>query len=515
MNVCIALILHNILCLRVSESQNTVESANKMINLLNERIYRLEYPISANSDENKSFSITITNNFQDTIEDISIAIPLVKILFQTHIDRLKSLLKNCLILSIEKQIKFIDCLGDENLRNIKIIYRSLFLMFIDIFVARFIAFWNVQTFLKENEFTVYTELLLNEEFSNPRILERLDAIKTREINEKELVTQDEKIKIILDSIHDEDFLSFLCDEVTVAFKGGFGALNKIFPELSIYDLNKNKEFWSAVIENNQFVKAIKKIYSLNNWKCPSYYDSAISQTQIEYKKQYYDSLVFMISNFGLVDKTPGSYQPKTFSWIIDFDDIHTPLMIIDDLMCVFPKRYHECFRNSINFLFFKLSSRSLNLTFKLNIEEWLTVFIKQLCLKLERVMFFHVLKQNFSEIEKERQTQLNETFKEITNLTPFCDEIKTFFVTLKNEIRSSTYVCFYLHSVCDSVFRFIFTKFINENGFDHEILQEDGTDAIPIVQKNILLFFSYFFKSALTEYFKTEGFIKKKRIIWE
>ncbi|TBT97827.1 hypothetical protein CWI36_2689p0010 [Hamiltosporidium magnivora] len=130
-------------------------------------------------------------------------------------------------------------------------------------------------------------------------------------------------------------------------------------------------------------------------------------------------------------------------------------------------------------------------------------------------MFFHVLKQNFSEIEKERQTQLNETFKEITNLTPFCDEIKTFFVTLKNEIRSKTYVCFYLHSVCDSVFRFIFTKFINENGFDHEILQEDGTDAIPIMQKNILLFFSYFFKSALTEYFKTEGFIKKKRIIWE
>ncbi|TBU09933.1 hypothetical protein CWI39_0017p0050 [Hamiltosporidium magnivora] len=498
MNVCIALILHNILCLRVSESQNTVESANKMINLLNERIYRLEYPISANSDENKSFSITITNNFQDTIEDISLAIPLVKILFQTHINRLKSLLKNCLILSIEKQIKFIDCLGDENLRNIKIIYRSLFLMFIDIFVARFIAFWNVQTFLKENE-----------------ILERLDAIKTREINEKELVTQDEKIKIILDSIHDEAFLSFLYDEVTITFKGVFIVLNEKFPELSIYDSNKNKEFWSAVIENNQFVKAIKKIYSLNNWKCPCYYDSAILQTQIEYKKLCYDCLIFMFANFGLVDKTPGSEQPKTFSWIIDFDDIHTPLMIIDDLMCVFPKRYPDYFRNSINFLFFKLSSRSLNLTFKLNIEEWLTVFIKQLCLKLERVMFFHVLKQNFSEIEKERQRQLSETFKEITNLTPFCDEIKTFFVTLKNEIRSSTYVCFYLHSVCDSVFRFIFTKFINENGFDHEILQEDGTDAIPIVQKNILLFFSYFFKSALTEYFKTEGFIKKKRIIWE
>ncbi|TBT98182.1 hypothetical protein CWI37_1863p0010 [Hamiltosporidium tvaerminnensis] len=129
-----------------------------------------------------------------------------------------------------------------NFINVKIIYRSLFLNFIDIFINRYFISFSRLKFLNDHEFTIYKYFLLNETFSDPDIMKRLDEIKNRSINEIPLITEEKKIKIIQSIINDEKFIKFLIEKVFLVFIG-FKNLNKKFLGLSVYDFKKNIEWF--------------------------------------------------------------------------------------------------------------------------------------------------------------------------------------------------------------------------------------------------------------------------------
>ncbi|TBT98003.1 hypothetical protein CWI39_2637p0010, partial [Hamiltosporidium magnivora] len=62
----------------------------------------------------------------------------------------------------------------------------------------------------------------------------------------------------------------------------------------------------------------------------------------------------------------------------------------------------------------------------------------------------------------ERKDILKETFGETPEISPFCDDLKPFLVKLKENLRSQTYISFYIYKVEDSIFNDIITKFFEE-----------------------------------------------------
>ncbi|TBT98429.1 hypothetical protein CWI37_1760p0010, partial [Hamiltosporidium tvaerminnensis] len=123
-------------------------------------------------------------------------------------------------------------------------------------------------------------------------------------------------------------------------------------------------------------------------------------------------------------------------------------------------------------------------------DDWIVVFIDQIFLNLKEKAFIYFLKQDLSDIKTDRQKH------------PFCDEIKEFLETLKNNMVSSVYAVFYIYKIEDSIFESIIAKFLKK--YKLEIKHLKGNKEMVFerkIKENILFGFSYFLESALNRYF--------------
>ncbi|TBU13247.1 hypothetical protein CWI38_0490p0020 [Hamiltosporidium tvaerminnensis] len=352
----------------------------------------------------------MTNRHQDVIDYTSLEIPFVKVFFKIHLEIIKRLFKQCILKTIEKQITNEELLGGENFINVKIIYRSLFLNFFDIFINRYVISFGGLKFLNDHEFTIYKYFLLNEKFSDPDIIKGLDEIKNRSINEISLITEEKKIKIIQSIINDEKFIKFLIEKVFLVFIG-FKNLNKKFLGLSVYDFKKNIECSNSEIEKNQFRKILKKIYTKNNLECLSYYDNAISQTGDKFKRDFYDSLIYAIAENHFNEEFFKMPNRKMFTSIIDCENMHYTFVIRYDSNFVSPKELKPSFIKFSNSYLRRFSDRILYLSLFLKFDDWIVVFIDQIFLNLKEKAFIYFLKQDLSDIKTDRQKQLDEIFR--------------------------------------------------------------------------------------------------------
>ncbi|KAK1348029.1 hypothetical protein LUQ84_002723 [Hamiltosporidium tvaerminnensis] len=286
MNIPLIIILCKLFCSLYTHVADDFEGYYKMINILCNEANKLGYPVELRSRYQKCFHIIMTNTFQNVIEDISLSIPHIKIFFEAHINKIQSLFFECLNETIKEQIEQIVSHGGESYINEKMIYRSIFLMFKNMFISKYLQFCADVEFLNESEKSAHKSIILNELLPGPdsSFLDMLDKIKSNQENEEVLNTQDEKIKIVENSIKDNVFLVFLSQLVFALFVDRFRVLNNLFTELTIFDFKKNRDCFRAEMERNRFIKTIKRIYTKTNWNFPRYYQNE-SSLKIDQKNQ--------------------------------------------------------------------------------------------------------------------------------------------------------------------------------------------------------------------------------------
>ncbi|TBU06212.1 hypothetical protein CWI39_0534p0010 [Hamiltosporidium magnivora] len=129
-----------------------------------------------------------------------------------------------------------------------------------------------------------------------------------------------------------------------------------------------------------------------------------------------------------------------FTCIIDCENMHYTSVIRNDSNFVFPKELTPSFIKFSNSYLRRFSDRILYLSLYLKIDDWIVVFIDQIFLNLKEKGFIYFLKQDLSDIKTDRQKH------------PFCDEIKEFLETLKNNMVSSVYAVFYTYEIKDLIF---------------------------------------------------------------
>ncbi|TBU00684.1 hypothetical protein CWI37_0929p0010 [Hamiltosporidium tvaerminnensis] len=291
--------------------------------------------------------ISIINRYQDVMDDISLALPYAKAILEVDLEITKFIFEDA--------------------------------------IKEYISWCSTQKTLERIERDTLTDILSKasqEYYFNENML---DEIKPKEITEKLLNTNQEKIEVIQ---------SKLLENVFIVFAGSFIQLDENLTDFSVYNSIKNKECLISEIKNNEFFKIINKIYSKNTWKLPESYTNRILQTPEKSKKCLFHELCRLI---------------KIFTFIFDNKELRLP-----DVM-----------RNRSNYIF------------------------PDDC-------------EDFPDDGAERKDILKETFGETPEISPFCDDLKPFLVKLKENLRSQTYISFYIYKVEDSIFNDIITKFFEE-----------------------------------------------------
>ncbi|TBU10922.1 hypothetical protein CWI38_1475p0020 [Hamiltosporidium tvaerminnensis] len=144
----------------------------------------------------------------------------------------------------------------------------------------------------------------------------LDEIKPKEITEKLLNTNQEKI----------EHLRELLENVFIVFAGSFIQLDENLTDFSVYNSIKNKECLISEIKNNEFFKIINKIYSKNTWKLPESYTNRILQTPEKSKKCLFHELCRLMYVF----------TRKIFTFIFDNKELRLPDVMRNRSNYIFP-----------------------------------------------------------------------------------------------------------------------------------------------------------------------------------
>ncbi|KAK1347938.1 hypothetical protein CWI37_1537p0020 [Hamiltosporidium tvaerminnensis] len=465
------------------------------------------------------FHINITNRYQDGIDDISLIIPYAKVFLEAHLEITKCIFEDSMKEAIEKQLKdFKKRPSDFDFKNEKLIYKMILLNFIKIFLKKYIPCCINQKTLKTDEIIVLKHILKGPTFSEDFFVEKmLDIIIPKEITEKLLNTEKEKIEVIQSGIKNKAVKKLIFENLFFAFAASLLVLNQNLPDFSVYNATKNEEYLNSKIKNNEFLKIIKKIYSKNAWQLSASYENRIMQTPEESKEVLFMGLCGLILENYQNKNFRDIFKKKIFTLIFDNNKLRLPVVIQNVSKNIFPTYWSS--RELLRFkeLLEKYSNHTLYLSFSLSIEDWLIVFIRQIFSKFKKERFYKIVSEDFPDAEAVRKEILKEIFEEIPEISPFCDDIKLFLVKLKENLKSQTYISFYFDKVEDSIFNDIITKFFEEKKISKtEILHGGNMSDLDIkIRNNVMYCFEYCFKSTLTSHFRNDEFIKKKTIIFE
>ncbi|TBT97837.1 hypothetical protein CWI36_2685p0010, partial [Hamiltosporidium magnivora] len=449
------------------------------------------------------FHINITNRHQDVIDDISLVIPYVKVILEAHLEITKCIFEDSIKEAIKKQLKdFKKRPSDFDFKNEKLIYNSILLNFMEIFLKKYIQCCKNQKTLEPNEIIDLTEIFKVSVLSKDFFVKKmLDIIKSKEITEKPLNTKEEKIEVIKSSIKDKAVQKLIFEKLFVLFAANLVFLNQKYTDFSVYIAIKNKEYLNSEIENNEFFKIIKKIYTKNAWPLPKSYENQIMQTPEESKEELFMGLCGLICENYQNKNYSDKFMKKIFTLIFGDKQDRLTSVIQNVSNNIFPNddwssdellRFKEILE--------KYLSHTLYISFSLYIEDWLIVFIRQIFSKFKKEKFYKILSEDFPDDGAKRKEILKEIFWEIPEISPFCDDIKPFLVKVKENLKSQTYISFYIYKVEDSIFNDIITEFFAEKKISKtEILHGGNMSDLDIkIRNNVLYCFEYCFKSTLT-----------------
>ncbi|KAK1347933.1 hypothetical protein LUQ84_002629 [Hamiltosporidium tvaerminnensis] len=466
------------------------------------------------------FHINITNRHQDVIDDISRVIPYVKVIIEAHLEITKCIFEDSMKEAIEEQLNdFKKRPSDPNFKSEKLIYKSILLNFKKIFLKKYIQCCINQNTLEPNEISVLTRIVKVSTLSKDLFVkEKLNEIKSKEITEKLLNTEHEISEVLQSSIEDKAFKQIIFENLFVVFAVSLLVLNQNLPDFSVYNATKNEEYLNSEIKNNEFLKIIKKIYSKNAWPLPKSYENRIMQTSEQSKELLIKELCGLICENYQNKNYRDKFKKKIFTFIFEDDkQDRLPLVIQNVSKNIFPNDWSSCGLLCFKGILERHSNHTLYLSFSLSIEDWLIVFIRQIFSKFKKERFYKIVSEDFPDAEAVRKEILKEIFGEIPEISPFCDDIKLFLVKLKENLKSQTYISFYIYKVEDSIFNDIITEFFEEKKISKtEILHGGNMSDIDLkIRNNVMSCFEYCFKSTLTSHFGNDEFIKKKTIIFE
>ncbi|TBT98143.1 hypothetical protein CWI36_2520p0010, partial [Hamiltosporidium magnivora] len=463
MNLFTIFLIQNSLCAGIKNKRSDTD-----LNTVNDESFHLRFTQDTSNPSVPPaldpFHINITNRHQDVIDDISLVIPYVKVIIEAHLEITKCIFEDSMKEAIKKQLKdFKECPSNPNFRNEKLIYKSILLNFKKIFLKKYIPCCSEKNILEPNEIGVLLRIVnvstLSEDFF---VEEKLNEIKSKEITEKPLNTKEEKIKVIKSSIKDKAVQKLIFENLFVVFAASLGVLNQKYTWFSVYIAIKNKEYLNSEINNNEFSKIIKKIFTKNAWPLPKSYEYRIMQTTEQSKELQIKELCELICENYQNKNYSDKFKKKIFTFVFEDKQDRLPLVIKNVSKNIFPNDWSSCGLLCFKGILEKHSNQKLYLSFSLSIEDWLIVFIGQIFSKFKKEKFYKILSEDFPDDGAKRKEILKEIFGEIPEISPFCDDIKPFLVKVKENLKSQTYISFYIYKVEDSIFNDIITKFFAE-----------------------------------------------------
>ncbi|TBU13410.1 hypothetical protein CWI38_0438p0010 [Hamiltosporidium tvaerminnensis] len=192
-----------------------------------------------------------TNRYKDLLEDTPLAIPFLKIFFDTNLGNIKTVFNVCSERTIES-------------------YKSRV----------------YGSYLRDEMNKLFKDQLKKVNFSDSLYLTELDDIIPEVENIK---TRDGKkqIEIIIGSINNRKFIKFLWSKVFVLLRVGFLFLLKEPLSFLVYDFERNLCILNAEIRTNDFYKNIESLYTGYKWVLPEYYDVKYSSTDQKLKGPFF------------------------------------------------------------------------------------------------------------------------------------------------------------------------------------------------------------------------------------
>ncbi|TBU11106.1 hypothetical protein CWI38_1382p0030 [Hamiltosporidium tvaerminnensis] len=253
----------------------------------------------------------------------------------------------------------------------------------------------------------------------------------------------------------------ITERIFHTFLVGLDNLNSVFPQLSIYDSKINENFLTEEIRNNEFLKLIKYVYQINKWECSKYYDNAVlSKENLIVRWGCFNMLLIALCNKYTPENPNNISYRKEVGFFVDLNDYHGPVLFKADDNCIFSKGLITAYTETYRVLLRANSDRDFYISFYLEIQNWLFVFIEDIFPKLGLETFFYTLTLCF----------------------PIFDEI---------------------------IFKEFFVSFLEKNKFEIEISQEeDKSEIFTEMKTNLLHLFSYFFETTMNECFKEEDGVK-------
>ncbi|TBU08562.1 hypothetical protein CWI36_0119p0010 [Hamiltosporidium magnivora] len=233
MNILLIFFAQNILC--------STEQSNQA----------LQDDTSSKPSRKKCFHMIFTNRYKDLLEDTPLAIPFLKIFFDTNLGNIKTVFNVCSERTIES-------------------YKSRV----------------YGSYLRDEMNKLFKDQLKKVNFSDSLYLTELDDIIPEVENIK---TRDGKkqIEIIIGSINNRKFIKFLWSKVFVLLRVGFLFLLKEPLSFLVYDFERNLCILNAEIRTNDFYKNIESLYTGYKWVLPEYYDVKYSSTDQKLKGPFF------------------------------------------------------------------------------------------------------------------------------------------------------------------------------------------------------------------------------------
>ncbi|KAK1349990.1 hypothetical protein LUQ84_000977 [Hamiltosporidium tvaerminnensis] len=194
----------------------------------------------------------------------------------------------------------------------------------------------------------------------------------------------------------------ITERIFHTFLVGLDNLNSVFPQLSIYDSKINENFLTEEIRNNEFLKLIKYVYQINKWECSKYYDNAVlSKENLIVRWGCFNMLLIALCNKYTPENPNNISYRKEVGFFVDLNDYHGPVLFKADDNCIFSEGLITAYTETYRVLLRANSDRDFYISFYLEIQNWLFVFIEDIFPKLGLETFFYTLTLCFPICETE------------------------------------------------------------------------------------------------------------------
>ncbi|TBT98704.1 hypothetical protein CWI37_1636p0010 [Hamiltosporidium tvaerminnensis] len=461
------------------------------------------------------------NSYQDVIDSVSFRVPYLKKFIHFYLRKIERLIPEYLKKSLDKQIETLKKRRINSNFTKFTTYEVIFLQLIQNFISDLLSN-SMEDDASERGFDQYNERIRNVLKSevddmNLEIISDLEKVQNNRNTEGYKNTKKDAIKFVSDLQDNHIFKKIFIQRIFKILEEGFKSFwIENFESLKFESENKS-DVYNMGLQNNTFFNTILKDFKENSWPLPYYYTRKSSHEDKPCLLLFFGALfTYMLeSHFNKMFPKIFKNERIFLHFIHNERQLIVPLDIkIRENSFISPIYTKEDLEFICN-TFFHHSLRTLYLSFYFRIENWLFIFGEQLLLTLGKEDFFAAMRNNISDRKVIRKRQTTAFFKNVfAKKRIFCEEIGTFFSTLKSRIiESPTYAYFYIYKVQDidmsNIPKEIFKKYRIENFVSNCA----GKHPFASSEKNLFIYFMDFLETTIEEQFTGEP-IKEKKVVW-